>query len=60
MSDMSEFNISIVEKIIQIRLMTALETDTDNPIYEEHNSRTILNYIYGLSEVRKIKEREAR
>lgn len=55
MSDMSDFDIAIVEKMLQARIMIALETDTDNPVYEDHQTNIIRNLLASLESAGRIK-----
>ncbi len=52
---MSDFDIAIVEKMLQARIMIALETDTDNPVYEDHQTNIIRNLLASLESAGRIK-----
>lgn len=58
MSDMSDFDIAIVEKMLQARIMIALETDTDNPVYEDHQTNIIRNLLASLESAGRIKRNQ--
>ena len=40
--------------MIEGRLMQALETDCDNPIYEDHQSRVIANYVQAIKTMKEV------
>ena len=45
------------QELIEL-LDTALATIPDNPIYEQHVSRNIVNYLQGIKLIKEIKSRE--
>lgn len=55
---MSDFDIAIVEKMLQARIMIALETDTDNPVYEDHQTNIIRNLLASLESAGRIKRNQ--
>ena len=56
--EMSDFDIAIVEKMLQARIMIALETDTDNPVYEDHQTNIIRNLLASLESAGRIKRNQ--
>ena len=52
---------SLTEMIeaVQARLEAILMTVPDNPIYEDHESRSVLNYLQCLKILKEMKERES-
>lgn len=41
---------------VEDRIDTILEQATDNPIYEDHTSRSLLNYLQALRILKEMKE----
>ena len=46
------------KQLIEARLDALLSTTPDNPIYEDHDSRAIYNYILSLKVVREMEGKE--
>ena len=45
---------------IEDRLDSLLEQVPDNPIYQDHDSRAILNYLQALRILKEMREKERR
>ena len=50
---MANYNLILLK--LENRLETALDTDTDNPIYEEHTVRIIRDLLSSIETTKRIK-----
>ena len=53
-----ETDYNVVVRLLETRLMDALETDTDNPVYEDHQTQIIRNLLASIEIAKRIESKE--